>query len=54
MTTYFHHSALTRGYVKVNQEIKESYSGKFGTGYKIYKHNPNSTRYCIVEYWINK
>lgn len=53
MTTYtFHHASLARGYIRVNQEIKEAYAGKFGTGYKLYKHNPNSSRYCIVEYYI--
>lgn len=50
---YLHHTSLSRGYVSVKSigEV-EPYKGKFGEGYKVKKHNPNSTRYCIVEYWI--
>jgi hypothetical protein len=48
----FHHSALARGYVRVGHEVKEPYNGKFGRGYKLYKNNPCSSRYCIVEYYI--
>lgn len=48
----FHHSAFARGYVRVGHEVKEPYSGKFGRGYKLYKNNPCSSRYCIVEYYI--
>lgn len=49
-----HHTALTRGYVSVKntEGIKEQYNGKFGTGYTVKHHNPNSTRYCFVEYWV--
>lgn len=50
----FHHSALARGYVRVGETRKESYKGRFGTGEKVYKHNPDSSRYCIVEYWIEE
>ena len=48
----FHHSALARGYVRVGHEVKEPYNGKLGRGYKLYKNNPCSSRYCIVEYYI--
>lgn len=50
----FHHSALTRGYVSVKCEggIVEKYEGKFGKGYTVKRHNPDSTRYCIVEYYV--
>lgn len=44
----FHHSALARGYVRVGHEVKEPYNGKFGRGYKLYKNNPCSSRYCIM------
>lgn len=51
-----HHTALTRGYVSVKEieGIKEDYSGKFGTGYTIKRNNPNSTRYCFIEYWVEE
>lgn len=48
----FHHSALSRGYIRVGETKEETYNGRFGAGKKIYKHNPHSTRFCIVEYWL--
>lgn len=53
-TATLHHSALHSGYVSVKAEegIKEPYSGRFGEGYTIKRHNPDSTQYCIIEYWI--
>lgn len=51
----YHHTSLARGYVSVKSEgIKEPYKGKFGTGYTIKKHNPHSTRYCYILYYIEK
>lgn len=49
-----HHTALTRGYVSVHalDGIMEEYSGRFGNGYTIKRNNPNSTRYCFIEYWV--
>ena len=49
-----HHTALTRGYVsiKATEGIKEPYKGKFGEGYTILSHNPNSTRYCYITYYV--
>lgn len=49
-----HHTSLTRGYVsrKCPEGIKESYNGKFGTGYTIKKPNWKSTQYCYIEYWV--
>jgi hypothetical protein len=47
-----HHTSLTRGYVKVNQQIKEEYNGRFGKGYTIKRHNPNSTQYCYITYYV--
>lgn len=50
-----HHTALAPGYVKVSSYGKvEKYSGRYGDGYKIYHHNPNSTRWCNCTYWIRK
>ena len=46
-----HHEALARGYIRVGETKEEPYKGRFGVGKKVYKHNPNSSRYCIVEYW---
>lgn len=50
----FHHSALHRGYIRVGMTIEESYKGRFGVGKKILKNNPRSSRYYIVEYWIEE
>lgn len=47
-----HHTSLTRGYVKVNQEVKEEYNGRFGKGYTVKRHNPNSTQYCYITYYV--
>ena len=49
-----HHTSLTIGYliIKENEGIKEQYIGKFGEGYTIRSHNPNSTRYCYITYYV--
>lgn len=49
-----HHVALTRGYVSVKavDGIKEDYEGRFGKGYTVKRHNPDSTRYCFIEYYV--
>ena len=54
MAKRYHHSALTRGYVssKLTEGIREDYKGRFGDGYTIRRHNPSSTRYCIIEYYV--
>lgn len=50
-----HHTSYARGYVSVKASpIIESYKGKFGEGYRVLKHNPNSTQYMIVTYFIRK
>lgn len=51
----YHHTALSRdygGYIPVGKEFKEPYSGRFGKGYVVYRHNPNSTYYCLKTYYI--
>lgn len=50
----YHHTALTRGYVSVKAAdgIREDYKGRFGTGYTVLRHNPNSTQYCYKEYYV--
>ena len=51
----FHHSALCKGYIRVGETIEVPYKGRFGVGKKkIYKNNPLSSLYCIVEYWIEE
>lgn len=30
------------------------YKGKYGEGYTIKSHNPNSTNYCYITYYINE
>ena len=48
-----HHTALTAGYVrKASSGIVLPYDGRFGKGFKLLTHNPNSTRYCWVTYLI--
>lgn len=48
-----HHTSLTRGYVRKNEEgIVEKYNGMFGKGYTVKWHNPNSTQYCYKTYFI--
>lgn len=49
-----HHTALTRGYVSVKETngIQEPYKGKFGKGYTIRRHNPQSTQYCYITYYV--
>ena len=49
-----HHTALTRGYVSIKETegIKEPYKGMFGEGCTIRSHNPNSTRYCYITYYV--
>ena len=52
----YHHTATTAGYVSVKCEEAEPipYKGHFGEGYKIRIHNPESTQYCYVQYWIKE
>ncbi len=56
----FHHSAICRGYVKVNDDGRqEEYNGKFGRGYIVHHANlrcqcygKHSTMYHVVDYFI--
>ena len=50
----FHHSALARGYQKKGTTTIVKYSGRYGKGYKVFSHNPRSTSYKIVDYYIKK
>ena len=50
----YHHSALARGYQKKGTLTFEKYNGRYGKGYKVYSHNPKSTSYKIVDYYIKK
>lgn len=50
----FHHSALARGYQRKGTVTIEKYSGRYGKGYKVFSHNPRSTSYKIVDYYIKK
>lgn len=49
-----HHTSLCRGYVSVKETegIKERYKGRFGEGYTVKSHNPNSTYYCFISYYV--
>lgn len=50
-----HHTSYHRGYVSVkeNREIIEEYKGRFGKGFKVFSHNPGSTNYCFVTYYVD-
>lgn len=49
-----HHTSLCRGYVSIKEVdgIQEPYKGKFGEGYTIRRHNPLSTQYCLITYYV--
>lgn len=48
-----HHTAYTRGYTSVKTYGKMAeYHGRFGNGYTVTRHAPNTNRYSIIEYWI--
>ena len=53
----FHHDAWSRGYISRRTARDESYSvhsysGRFGSGFVVYKPSFKSTSYHIVEYYI--
>ena len=49
----YHHSAYARGYVsRVNYPDVRQYDGRYGRGYKVLLPSRNSTRYAVVEYYI--
>lgn len=50
----FHHKALNSGYLSRSHDENFAipYSGIYGRGYKLFKSNPDSTRYVVVEYYI--
>lgn len=46
-------TVLAPGYIKVSSYGKyEEYRGRYGEGYKVYHHNPLSSRWCKCTYWI--
>jgi len=47
-----HHTALARGYQTVKKDCVRPYKGRFGEGFVVFRHNPNSTRFMCVEYWV--
>lgn len=51
-----HNTALTSGYVsvKLGMTKPEEYKGRFGKGYTVKSHNPESTRYCYITYYTEK
>lgn len=51
-----HHTALCRCYVSVKEDlgIIEPYSGRFGRGFTIKMHNPQSTLYARKAYYVFK
>lgn len=49
---YLHHTSLMPGYLPKDSLRWIEYSGKFGNGYIMLRHNPKSTRYVLKDYWI--
>lgn len=50
------HTSLSRscgGYICKGVTKQVPYQGRFGKGIKVFSHNPNSTRYCLVTYYID-
>lgn len=50
----YHHSALEAGYQTVKGIRITEYTGRFGTGYKVYQNNPRSTYYVRIHYYIKE
>ena len=49
-----HHTALARGYISRKTDgVTVPYDVRFGKGIKILRPNWQSSRYVIVEYWID-
>ena len=49
----YHHSAYFRGYVsRVDYPDVKQYDGKYGRGVKVLLPSHRSTRYAVVEYYI--
>ena len=44
--------SLACGYVSTKEVKIEEYDGRYGKGLKVYRNNPRSNRYCIVDYWV--
>ena len=53
-TCTLHHSALRSGYWTTKCRGFERYEGRFGKGWIIKMNHPRSTRYHIIEYWIER
>lgn len=49
-----HHDALAPGYQSVKGVRIEPYSGRFGKGYKVFSHNPLSTRWVRISYYVKE
>ena len=53
MGLYRHHTSKAQGYVSSKGAgYAVPYKGRFGQGYKHYTHNPDSTYYCYVTYYV--
>ena len=49
---YLHHTAMIPGYLPKTDVYWIPYSGRYGCGIVIFRHNPNSKRYALKDYWI--
>ena len=51
----YHHTSKAQGYVSAKGAgYAVPYKGRFGQGYKHYTHNPDSTYYCYVTYYVEE
>lgn len=52
------HTSYSKQYISRNLEPKdypiEPYKGRFGTGYKVYQPNWDSSTYCLVTYYLKR
>lgn len=49
---YLDHTARMPGYLPVESVKWTEYSGRFGTGYIVLRHDPASKRYVLKDYWL--
>lgn len=49
-----HHTSLARGYQTTKFDRAEKYEGRFGTGWKVFSNNPESSRYMFVTYYVKE
>ena len=51
-TWKYHHTSWAKGYVPAGKTYIAPYKGKFGMGWKEYRHSKISSVYCEVDYYL--